>query len=311
MPRYTPPSHYDERLVNGTLTFYETGTTTLKTVYSDVNLGTPIANPVSLGSLGEEPNIFFAGSARVIGKDSDGVQVFDRDPIGDDAAVGEFGAWDSNTVYAINDLVTGSNGNRYRSLQNTNQGNDPTLSPGANQYWEHIKFIPTWNNTISYALNDFVVKDGSIYRSLGGSNLNNDPATDDGNWTVAIDTSYAIEWVGKNGNVIPSRTALPNPVSQTIEGSLGNGANVTDITRLTRTSPTYTLDASTFAAGDVVIVRNTYNTDLYGDITVTTDAGSIYLPDSTNAASHTMAGDVNFTVEFHKYDAANWVVTIY
>jgi hypothetical protein len=101
---------------------------------------------------------------------------------------------------------------------------------------------------------------------------------------------------------------LANPATSTIQGSLGTGANVTNL--IVRSGgKTFTLDSSTFAIGDYVLVDR--QLDSISLFTVTVDSGSIFLPDGTNAASHTMHGDKAFRVKFTKYDSANWVCSVY
>lgn len=73
-------------LVNGTLTFYETGTLALKYTYptaADAEAGTnPNTNPILLNSLGApSEDIWLDGDYRVIAKNAGGVTQWDRDPI--------------------------------------------------------------------------------------------------------------------------------------------------------------------------------------------------------------------------------------
>ncbi len=186
MARYAPPEHYNELLASGTLTFYESGTNTLKSIYADNQELIPIANPVSLGVNGEEPNIFYSGAARVVAKNADGEQVFDRDPVGGASESGNFTLHDLVTIYSANELVLGNDGKYYRSLQNDNQGNDPTLSSGNNAFWEEVRFIGIYNLAVSYSLGDVVqTTDGLLWRSLSNANLANSPMTSASNWATA------------------------------------------------------------------------------------------------------------------------------
>jgi hypothetical protein len=70
-------------LSGGSITFYETGTTTEATTYSDEALTTANDNPVVLDAAGRQPNIFFAGQLKAVLKTSGGVIVETRDPVGD------------------------------------------------------------------------------------------------------------------------------------------------------------------------------------------------------------------------------------
>jgi len=62
--------------------FYESGKTTDKAVYADKELTTPLAQPVISSSDGILPQIWLgSGGYRWVGKDSAGIQFFDRDNI--------------------------------------------------------------------------------------------------------------------------------------------------------------------------------------------------------------------------------------
>jgi hypothetical protein len=68
-----------ENTADGTLTFYDRGTTTPKTTYADENLSTPNANPVELDSAGRaDTEIWLDGEYTVILKDSDANTVWTR-----------------------------------------------------------------------------------------------------------------------------------------------------------------------------------------------------------------------------------------
>jgi len=75
-------------LSGGLLYFYETGTTTAKTTYSDVGQTTPNTNPVVLDAAGRQPDIFFTGSAKVVVQSSAGVTVDTVDPVAGDTMTG-------------------------------------------------------------------------------------------------------------------------------------------------------------------------------------------------------------------------------
>lgn len=69
-----------EPAAGGTLTFYEKGTTTLKTTYSDEDLSIPNANPVQLDSAGRSnTQIWLDGDYSVLLKDSGGASIWTRD----------------------------------------------------------------------------------------------------------------------------------------------------------------------------------------------------------------------------------------
>src|SRR6056300_243475 len=102
-------------LVNGKIYFYESGTTTPKTTFADINSEIPNTNPVLLDASGRQPNIFFEGVAKAILTNNADVQIVSRDPVGETAT--NFGdEWVSTRIYGTNDVVIGSDGQYYRSL---------------------------------------------------------------------------------------------------------------------------------------------------------------------------------------------------
>ena len=177
----------------GTLSLYESGTNVLLSIYADVNESTPIANPVTLGSRGEVPNIFYSLSARAVVDDAAGNQIFDVDPVGGTTASGAYQIWDSNVVYSVNDIVFGSNSEPYISLTNQNEGNDPTLDAGNNQFWTELLEIKYWNAQEIYAVNSLTFESGVIYRSTIASNAGNQPSTDGANnWVSIADAAVVV-----------------------------------------------------------------------------------------------------------------------
>lgn len=67
---------------DGTLQFYDQGTTTPKATYSDEELTTPNANPVELDAAGRaETEIWLDGAYTVVLKDEDGTTVWTRDVV--------------------------------------------------------------------------------------------------------------------------------------------------------------------------------------------------------------------------------------
>lgn len=91
-------------LANGTVNFYEPGTTTAKDTYTDTGLQTTNANPVVLDSQGRA-NIVLNGNYKVVVKDADGATVYTVDGINPDpvTVVGTFnlianGSFEGNTL---------------------------------------------------------------------------------------------------------------------------------------------------------------------------------------------------------------------
>jgi hypothetical protein len=177
-----------------------------------------------------------------------------------------------------------------------------------------------------------VIQDGSIYSSVGSSNTNNNPTANDGNWEACVDLGDGYDWTGPHtytltptvsGNAVyhagnfvagtdyqtPIRTVLQSPASQTLQGSAGTGTVITEINNGNASNRVFTLDASTFAEGDIVIIRVLAAS--IGTTTITTDSGLIYLSDGTGAASHIIPENIAMTAEFHKINSTNWRCSVY
>jgi len=170
-----------EPLSGGKLKFTETGSsTTLKTTYSDLAETTPNTNPYILDSSGRvSTDIFGSGSYRVTSFDSDDVQIQQFDPVGGEGA-GQLDDWNALTTYQINDLVEGSDGNYYRSITNSNIGNDPV---GDATNWNQVEFLEYYNSNYEYSENDIVRDtDGYLYISLEDSNTGNTPSASGDYW---------------------------------------------------------------------------------------------------------------------------------
>ncbi len=170
-------------LVAGKLYIYESGSATFKDLFSDINKSIPIANPVILSGSGRVPNVFYTGSARVKLTDSNEVQIYDRDPVGDtDVAFGN--AWSSSIVYSLGEVVRGSDGEYYESVNDGNQGNDPVSTSG---FWTRL-FSIQWSSAVTYQINANVIgSDGVLYASLIADNLNNDPISSPLQWSSVVD----------------------------------------------------------------------------------------------------------------------------
>jgi hypothetical protein len=190
-------------LGSGKLYFYETGTTTLKDTYSDINQTIANTNPVILSAAGRQPNIFFSGTAKAILTDKNDVQILVRDPVGATASI--FGdGWVATKIYSTDAVVLGSDGQYYRSLVAGNQNNDPTTTSG---YWTLLYSIQ-WNSGITYKEGAVVTYDGNQYQSLQNSNLNNNPSSAPTYWAL-----YSLSWISTatyadNQNVVGSDGVL-------------------------------------------------------------------------------------------------------
>ena len=169
----------------GKLYFYESGTTTAKVTFSDINFTIPNTNPVILTAAGRQPNIFFDGNAKAILTNSSDVQIVVRDPVGETAS--NFGdAWVATRIYAANAVVLGSDNVYYRSLVNANQNNNPTSTSG---FWT-LLYSVEWNAGITYSIGSVVTYDTLQYQSLQNNNTNQNPSTQTAYWA-----SLAFAWL--------------------------------------------------------------------------------------------------------------------
>jgi len=164
-------------LVSGKIYFYESGTTTFKNTYADINNSIPNTNPVILTAAGRQPNVFFDGVAKAILATSADVQIAVIDPVGETSSA--FGdQWVATKIYSATDVVLGSDGIFYRSLVNGNQGNNPVNTTG---FWT-LLYSVEWNAGITYSVGDVVLYGTQQYQSLQNSNLNQNPATKTAYW---------------------------------------------------------------------------------------------------------------------------------
>jgi len=218
-------------LGSGKLYFYETGTTTLKDTYSDINQTIANTNPVILSAAGRQPNIFFSGTAKAILTDKNDVQILVRDPVGATASI--FGdGWVATKIYSTDAVVLGSDGQYYRSLVAGNQNNDPTSTSG---YWT-LLYSVQWNSGITYQEGAVVTYNGEQYQSLQNSNLNNNPSSATTYWVLL---SFA--WLS-------TRTYDLNENAVGTDGILYTSLQNSNTGNIPASSPSYWVGTSAAAA---------------------------------------------------------------
>ena len=222
-------------LVEGKLYFYESGTTTPKTTYADINNSIPNTNPVLLSAAGRQPNIFFDGVAKVILTDNDDVQIAVRDPAGETGT--DFGdEWVATKIYNAVDVVLGSDGIYYRSLINGNQNNNPVTTTGS---WT-LLYSVEWNQGITYSVGDVVTYGSQQYQSLQNSNLNQNPATQTAYWVPLNFAWVATATYSEDQNVVGTDGILYTSLQ---DSNTGNDP---------ATSPAYWVGTSAAAAASAV-----------------------------------------------------------
>lgn len=270
MSRYINPGdqYFDNSgnpLAGGVLKFYESGTNTPLIVYSDSAETIIAGSEITLNAAGRVPNIFYTGTARVILEDSDGVQIFDRDPVGGESQFNNFSVWDNSVIYQQYDIVRGSNGLFYESIQNENQGNNPTDNPLSNTAWKEVQLVNIWNTNINYPVGYILREADRLYVSLISNNQGNQPSTDGGaNWQ---DFGQSIR--------LPYSNTSSALTAQTVQAAIDELKNLLDNLP---SSVVYKgqLDVS---AGDAALPASPSNGDLYiisvgGTITVSSAGGA-------------------------------------
>ena len=222
-------------LSNGKLYFYESGTTTPKTTYSDINNSIPNTNPVLLSAAGRQPNIFFDGVAKVILANNGDAQIAVRDPVGETAT--DFGdEWVATKIYNAVDVVLGSDGIYYRSLINGNQNNNPVTTTGS---WT-LLYSVEWNAGITYSTGDVVTYGSQQYQSLQNSNLNQNPSTQTAYWVPLNFAWVATATYSEDQNVVGTDGILYTSLQNS---NTGNDP---------ATSPAYWVGTSAAAAASAV-----------------------------------------------------------
>lgn len=186
MARFVSPHHQvtdsnGDPVSGAKVYFYDTGTSTPKTTYSDSDETTANSNPVIADGNGYLPAIYFSGTARVVFKTSSDVLLpnGDIDPFELSSTDAPFSAYNAGKTYAANEVVL-SGGVFYISIQGSNQGNTPSSSAA---YWTQLSLVKKYNSNETYASGDLVQgSDNVVYRSASGANLGNDPTTSVDKW---------------------------------------------------------------------------------------------------------------------------------
>jgi hypothetical protein len=169
--------------------FHTGGGATKKTIYSDSALTKARANPVLSNADGRFPQFFLDGLYDEEQQDNtgtttgyDGATLWGPLPVGE-VAEGALTLWATDNTYDMPEVVLGSDDNYYRSLTDSNTGNDPISSPGS---WEQLQWGRVWNTNITYAKNESVYGgDGFLYISTQNSNVAKSPPLNSAWWKPA------------------------------------------------------------------------------------------------------------------------------
>src|SRR5690349_14473475 len=108
----------------------------LKPTYSQSNNTIENANPLILDGQGRMPSCFGDGlySVKFYAYDPNqpdglGTLQWTRDNVSLSELTGQFSDWSGVINYSLGDAVKASDGSYYKSIQNSNLGNNPVLSP--------------------------------------------------------------------------------------------------------------------------------------------------------------------------------------
>jgi len=219
------PQFFDadgDPLSGGLMYFFESGTNTAKTTFSDINETIANTQPLVLTGDGRLPNCFFTGSAKQVLTDSDDVELWSRDPVSSLETTNFGAAWDATTIYDANSVVTLS-GVFYVSLTNGNQNNNPASSP---TNWTQFDLLKRWNTNETYAIGDPVTLSGKFYLSLTASNAGNQPDTSPVNWQSTSSATVTVQTFTSSGTW-NKPTGVSYIIVEVIGGGGGGGGNDT------------------------------------------------------------------------------------
>ena len=266
-------------LAGGKLNFYEPGTTTRKDTFSDEAETSANANPVILDAAGRQGDIFFTGQAKVVLTDTDDVIIDTTDPVGESVADSAFEDYSASATYSQGEIVTASNGRYYRSIVNSNSGNEPSASATE---WEEFRFLGVYNANVTYIEDDIVESGGQLYFSLSGSNTGNTPATSPASWSRLTNSLELVTTIQTGTfTVSAGKHYICNTTSAafTVNLPAGNVGDSFGITDFAGTFDTNNLTLSANASEEIMNDSGDHAMDIEhmtGVFTYTTDRGWIY-----------------------------------
>ena len=258
----------------GKLYFFESGTTTAKVTFSDINFTIPNTNPVILTAAGRQPNIFFDGNAKAILTNASDVQIVVRDPVGETAS--NFGdAWVATRIYAANAVVLGSDNVYYRSLVNANQNNNPTTTSG---FWT-LLYSVEWSAGITYSIGSVVTYETLQYQSLQNSNTNKNPSTQTAFWA-----SLAFAW-------LPTRTYAIHENVVGTDGILYTSLQNSNLNKVPASNATYWVGTSAAAAASATAAATSATASATSATAAGTSATAAATSATASATSATASGN--------------------
>jgi len=271
-------------LAGGKLTFFEPGTTTPKTVYSDSAESVSIAQPVTLDASGYQPDVFFSGQAKVVLTDADDVQIDVADPVGDEPAE-RFPLWSSSSSYSEGTVVQGSDSLFYQSIGDSNQGNNPVSTSG---FWIALDMFRSYSASSTYNEGMIVYYLGALYYCESDGTTAVTPSAAASEWSLLYD-SVDLSQTTLTGTLAEFNTALS-------DGTFASLAGTETLTNKTISAASNTLTGVVTLAGAETLTNKTISAASNTLTGVVTLAGAEVLTNKTiSAASNTLTGVATLT----------------
>lgn len=194
------------------LYFYESGTTTLATTYSDSAQTIPNPNPVIMDAEGRMPDIFFSGQLKGVLTDADDVMIETRDPLGQQSSVGGIGNLNDTQISNVSNediLQYDSSDSLWKNVPNSGGG---ASSGTPHRYWRF---------QIGFDEASIIVREVDFF--TGGSGFEAaerwSPGTQNDNATSPPSVS-----LGPNNTT--TLTGSPAPITSLVNGNKGTGSRV-------------------------------------------------------------------------------------
>ncbi len=193
------------------LYFYESGTTTLATTYSDSAETIPNPNPVIMDAEGRMPDIFFSGQLKGVLTDANDVMIETRDPLGQQSSVGGIANLNDTQISSASDediLQYDSSDSLWKNVPNSGGGASGT----PHRYWRF---------QIGFDEANIIVREVDFFTGGGGFEAAErwSPGTQNDNATSPPSVS-----LGPNNTT--TLVGSPAPITSLVNGNQGVGSRV-------------------------------------------------------------------------------------
>ncbi|MGH1470173.1 MAG: hypothetical protein ACRBCS_03210 [Cellvibrionaceae bacterium] len=251
-----------EPVTNGKLYFWEVGTNTPKSTYSDPGATIPNINPVSLNADGTVPEIWLEGNYKVALYDErgidDGELKFEIDNFEGSPISAQYSDYSNVQVYSVNDIVRANDDNYYQSLIDNNLGSEPSASPLA---WQQVVFLTLYNPNKTFSVGNVTLFNGLLYSSLANNNQGNQPDLSPAEWQNYAGTNSALNVTYDNTSSSISGATAQDAIDELDTAVVANSTaitqNTTDIAALGGSPAGIAQNAADIAANTSAIAQNT------------------------------------------------------